>query len=236
MARIDLKSVAGALIVVATFATLIGLGNWQMQRLAWKEGLIAQIEERAFSPAMPLGEYDYREQGEYSRIEMTGAFDHSREMPLFAIGPGGKAGFHIYTPFHISDFYPVIVNRGWVPTDMRDPSTRPQGQIAGEITITGLTRHRREKGRFIPENNPDANEWYYPDQSMMARHAGLEGPVVLIILDADAGDIPGGWPQGGVTRLELPNRHLGYAITWYGLAAALVGVVIAWLWGRRKRL
>jgi surfeit locus 1 family protein len=235
MVKISTGTFFCVLIVLAAFVTLMGLGNWQMQRLAWKLGLIAGIEERAYRPPMPISEYDIREHGEYSRLEMTGTFDHDEEMPLYAIGPGGKPGYHIYTPFHITDFFPVIVNRGWVPLELRDPATRPQGQLAGEITITGLTRRGFEPGRFTPDNNPDANDWYYPDPSMMARHAGFEGPVVSILIDADASDIPGGWPQGGVTRLVLSNKHLGYAITWYGLAATLAGVVAAWLWGRRRR-
>jgi surfeit locus 1 family protein len=123
-----------------------------------------------------------------------------------------------------------------VPYDRKEPSTRPQSLVEGQQTITGLARARlEEKPSFmVPDNDEAANIFYWKDLDRMAASAGLPADKVLpFFLDADATPVEGGLPRGGVTVINLPNSHLQYAITWYGLALALLGVAL-FGWLKRK--
>jgi len=131
---------------------------------------------------------------------------------------------------------PVFVNRGWVPDTLKDPSKRAAGQIAGPVTITGLIRLPEHKGWFTPDNDYSGNRWFSRDLDAM--QWGPEGPpsplqfttekkqaYAPFSIDADA--LPenlGGWPRGGTTVIDIPNSHLQYIVTWYGLALTLICV------------
>lgn len=215
-------------------ALLIGLGTWQMQRLAWKQGLLGSIAERVHAkPVSPaVVEERAREGGdiEYTRVSFNGVFDNDREIHLYALSDAGAPGFHVITPMRLAGGDIVLVNRGFVPNDLKDPARRAAGQLTGDATVTGLVRHPDQQGMFIPSNDPARNIWYWRDVDAMATAAegGDAARVHRFIVDAEAEPKPpGGWPSGGVTRLTLPNRHLEYAMTWYGLAAALFAVFIA---------
>jgi len=230
------------IVALIGVALLVALGNWQMRRLAWKEGLIGAIAERVHAPPVPLAVAEQRaaEGGdvEYTRVTATGHFDNEREIHLYALDESGGPGFDIITPLHLPGGGIVLVNRGFVPNELKDPARRPAGQISGDVTVTGLLRHPDEHGMFIPGNDAAHNIWYWRDiDGMAAAAAGADARRVLrVILDAEASPAPaGGWPKGGATRLELPNRHLEYALTWYGLAATLVGVFIAFAIARWRQ-
>jgi surfeit locus 1 family protein len=236
--RSDLVVAALALIV---FAVLVALGLWQVQRLQWKEALIATIEQRIGSPPRPLPEIEERffEEGdvEYFPVTATGEFLHGGERHFFATWQG-QSGFYVYTPLRLDDGQSVFVNRGFVPFDRKGPATRPQGQVDGEVTVTGLARNPvvAKPSFIIPENQPDKNLFYWKDIEAMAASADLPEGMQLVpfFIDADDAANPGGLPIGGVTMVSLPNNHLQYVITWFGLAAALAAVFIAWLWRGRS--
>jgi surfeit locus 1 family protein len=223
-------------------AFLVALGNWQMHRLAWKEGLIAAIAERAHAAPVPLKTAEDRaaasEDVEYTRVAVSGQFLNDREIHLYALDETGEPGFDVITPLRLGDGSIVLVNRGFVPNELKDPGRRTAGELSGEVSVTGLLRHPDVHGMFIPANDVARNIWYWRDIDAMAAAAGGgDAPSVhRFIVDAEAAPAPpGGWPKGGVTRLELPNRHLEYALTWYGLAAALVGVFLAFAAGRWRQ-
>ena len=145
----------------------------------------------------------------------------------------GQSGFFVHTPMRLPDGRFVFVNRGFVPYDRKEPQTRPEGQIEGEISIEGLARIAPEDkpSIIIPDNDPGQNIFYWKDLSEMIRSAGLsENEVYPFFVDVNSAPNPGGLPIGGVTRVNLPNNHLQYAVTWYGLALALVCVLFAWFW------
>ena len=130
----------------------------------------------------------------------------------------------------LDDGRAIFVNRGFVPYDRKDPATRAEGQISGLVEIAGLARDPLwEKPSFIvPDNEPGKNVFYWKDIAAMSATAALPGGVEIVPFFVDAGGEPnpGGLPVGGVTLIDLPNNHLQYAVTWYGLAAALVGVAL----------
>lgn len=241
-----LRTAATLAILVTAFAILVGLGTWQVQRLQWKEGLIATIDARVDQPPASLAELHTRvPQGgalEYTPVTARGAFLHDREMFFFATH-GGQSGWFVYTPFvlapdedHVSGDT-VIVNRGFVPYDRRDPATRPGSQPRGQVTVTGLAREALagKPGFIVPDNNPGERTFYWKDWGAMVDAAGLvAGQAVPYFIDAGPSDNRDSLPVGGVTIVELPNSHLQYAVTWYGLAAALLAVAGAWFWRRRS--
>lgn len=231
-----------AALALAVFAVLIALGFWQVQRLQWKEALIATIEERVNAPPQPLSKIEERFFAEgdvdYFPVSATGEFLHEAERHFFATWQG-QSGFYIYTPLQLADGRAIFVNRGFVPYDNKEPATRPQGQTGGEGTVNGLARNPlTEKPSFIvPDNQPQQNLFYWKDLEAMAASAGLPAgtQAVPFFLDADNAASNVGLPVGGVTMIGLPNSHLQYALTWFGLAGALAAVFVAWL-GKRHEI
>ncbi|MCB5175340.1 SURF1 family protein [Microvirga lenta] len=227
---------------LVAFAILIGLGTWQLQRKAWKESLIAQIEAHSHGePGAIVPPSDWStwraQDDEFRRVRVTGTFLHRFEAPVYGLAPAQRGapvqGYYLMTPLRLPDGAIVMVNRGFVPTELRDPATRPQSQPEGEVTVTGLVRAPEERNPFTPEDDPAGNRWFARDPASIARAHSLE-QVAPFYVEADATPNPGEWPKGGQIRLELPNNHLQYAVTWYGIALTLVGVFIAFAWQRLR--
>jgi surfeit locus 1 family protein len=228
---------------LAALAVLIGLGTWQMQRKAWKEGLIDAIARRVTADPVPLTAAARRwtagEDLEYLRVTARGRYHHGKERLLYAPGKEGP-GYHVFTPLETGAGRYLFVNRGFVPEAMKDPSSRVAGQPGGEVEVTGLLRRPAEQGWFMPANEPARNLWFWRDLDGMATSAfGREASnTLLFVLDEqprDGAASAATWPRPGVTRLDLPNRHLEYALTWYGLAGALIAVYLAFAIGRVRR-
>ena len=222
---------------------LIGLGVWQVQRLAWKTDLVRTIDDRVHAPVMPLPDEadwpglrpaDYA----YRHVEITGTFDHGREVHVFRPLGDAKGPFHgigdlVLTPLHLPTGAIVIVNRGFVPMDRLLPETRLAGQVGGVVTITGLMREPESRNLFTPADDPARAQWFTRDPGAIATANGLER-VAPFTIDADSSAVPGGLPQGGETVLDIPNNHLSYALTWFGLALGLGGVFVVFA-ARRLR-
>lgn len=228
----------GGLILLVV---LLALGTWQVERLQWKEGLLAKIDQRIHSEPVDLAAIEkLHAEGadiEYRPVTVRGTFVNSGERHFLNTWKG-QSGFDVHTPLRLGDGRYIFVNRGFVPYDRKDPATRQGGELQDEVDITGLARTAPpEKPSFIvPDNTPDENIFFWKDLKAMAATAGLpEGAVVLpFYVDADDTPNPGGLPVGGVTIIDLPNNHLQYALTWYGLAAVLVVVMIIRLRSRRR--
>ena len=173
-------------MALVALAILLALGVWQVQRLAWKEALIASISERVASPPRPISEIEQlaSETGdvEYWPVEARGRFLHEGESHFFATWQG-RSGFFIYTPFELADGSIVFVNRGFVPFDRKDPATRPEGQIAGETQVTGLARNMltEKPSIIVPDNDPDRNIFYWKDLAAMTARANSASGAELTV-------------------------------------------------------
>lgn len=241
--RLDRSFAVAAAFTLVGLAILLALGTWQMQRLSWKNDLIARAESRSQGEPAPLPEPEawdglVPEEYEYRAVQFTGRYLHEAEMHAYTVlseprGAHGGQGWWVMTPLELDGGGWVIVNRGFVPEDRKNAALRPQGQSVGEVSVQGLMRVPQRRGFFVPDDDIGNNVWFTRDPARMAQAAGLEGPVAPFFVDA-SGTPSGGLPQGGETRLSFRNDHLGYALTWYGLAATLIGVFAAWAWGRRE--
>lgn len=232
--------VAPSVATLIAFAILVFLGMWQLDRKAWKEGLLSAIGSRAFGEAgAPVEEARWpvwnAASDEFRKVRLTGEFLHENEMPLHGIAELRRRepllGFYLFTPLRRPDGTVVVINRGFVPSELRDPASREAGQVKGPVTVVGLVRAPEERGAFVPANDPSRNEWFVRNLRDMAAARGLER-IAPFYVDADATPNPGGWPKGGQTRIALPNKHLEYALTWFGLGASLLGVFGVFAWRR----
>ena len=207
-------------------ALLVGLGVWQIQRLHEKEALIASVEAGLNAPPVPLDDAlaGGPANAEWRHVRVTGHFLHDKELYVFARGPLGAVGVDIVTPLVMEDGRTVLIDRGFVPEALHESATRQAAQIAGDVSLTGVLRLSQQPGLFTPAPNTNTRLWFVKDVPSMAKAAGLTVPPFVI--EADATPNPGGWPLGGQTRVEFPNDHLQYAVTWFGLALALMGVYL----------
>ncbi|WP_149739658.1 SURF1 family protein [Rhizobium sp. RU20A] len=226
-------------LLLAAFAILLSLGTWQVERLVWKEALLATIAERRAAPPAPLADIEAAAAAgqdiDYRTVTATGTFEHGRERHFLATW-NGESGFYVFTPLTLADGRSLFINRGFVPYDRKDPAKRSEGQVAGPVTVTGLARPplAAKPSLLVPDNDAAKNVFYWKDLAAMTTSAGLDPARTLpLFVDADATPNPGGLPIGGVTQVDLPNNHLQYAVTWYGLALALAGVVLV-AWVRRR--
>jgi surfeit locus 1 family protein len=191
-----------------TFAVVLAcaaLGVWQLHRLDWKRALIAQREAAlTASPVAPPHTLADARPLEFHPVVAEGVFQHDREIFLGAIGPHGAAGFDVLTPLRETDASSVFVNRGFVPTELKDPARRAASQPAGPVRVAGLLRvpPDAKPGWFVPDNRPDLNYWFWVDLPAISAAAGLvdaagRSAAAPFYIDADATPNPGGWPRGG---------------------------------------
>jgi surfeit locus 1 family protein len=214
---------------VLMFALLCGLGVWQLERLSWKLDLIARVNSHMAAPPVPLGRLLAMgpDESQYRRITLTGHFDHAQEAYVFATDALGAPVYHVLTPFHTDDGRVLMVDRGAVPEDRLNPATRAAGNVQGETHVTGVWRAPDPPGLFTPAPNLAKRLWFSRDVRAIAAtdRLTLAAPVVV---EADAAPNPGGLPRGGQTVVNFRNQHLSYAVTWFGLAAVLLGVWLAY--------
>lgn len=215
------------LCAAVAFALLVSLGVWQVQRLHWKLGLIAQVNRALALPPVSLDEALKMGKGAaYRRVALSGRFDNAGEVYVYATADGAPV-YHVLVPFIGDDGRVMIVDRGIVPPELRDPKTRAAGLLAGERRVAGVWRTPDAPGLFTPAPDYDRRVWHLPDAKSIAafEHLKLAAPAVV---EADATPNPGGWPKGGQTVVAFRNEHLQYAITWFGLAVVLLAVYVAY--------
>lgn len=233
---------------ILAFALLIALGTWQIERKGWKENLIASVTERLAAPAKELPpQADWqkldRARDEYSRVKFEATFDNGREALVFAapsaFRPDAEGpGYWVFTPARLNGSGTVMVNRGFVPDGRQDPKSRSEGELAGPVEITGAMRWTGDRHWFTPKDDPAHNLWFTADTGSMATVKGLNSAGNLVApfyVEQEAPVPPGGLPQPGRLKVALPDNHLQYALTWYGLAAVLAGVFGVWTFTSRRQ-
>lgn len=214
---------------------LLALGSWQVHRLVWKNGVneYRQVQSQSEAAVLPIEVADV-DAMLYRPVWFEGVFRHDQEMYLGARSYNGNVGYHVITPFERRDGGGVLlINRGWVPPDRKDPVHRADGQVSGLVRIEGLVVSSNIPGWLTPENVPEENFWYWVDLSSLYSQANL-APLDYLV-DAGPTANPGGYPIGGQTKTELRNEHLQYAVIWFALAVCLAGITYLMLRSARRK-
>lgn len=206
------------------FSGFMALGLWQLERRVWKLDLIERVETRVrAAPVAAPGPADWPEtsaaRDEYRRVIAAGEFVRGAETLVQASTDLG-AGFWVLAPLKTSQGFTLLVNRGFAPTEKRQEAgaLTPEGPVA----VTGLLRVSEPGGGFLRPNDPAADRWTSRDVAAISAARGL-GRTAPYFVDADATPNAGGLPVGGLTVIAFRNNHLVYALTWFALAAMVLG-------------
>ena len=222
------------IIMLPIFLFSLSLGVWQMERRAWKRDILDRMATNQAAAPLTLDELLKGDplRFEYGRVRVSGSFLHDKEFYLAARSLKDKVGMQVVTPLRTDDGTIVLFDRGWLPSDKMDPAKRAEGQLPGKVDLVGIVRRSQIRRQFAPDNDPAQNFWFHVDVPVMRQMAGGQPDPVLdsFFLEADATANPGGVPIGGQTRLDIPNDHLQYAITWFLIALAGAGVYLAYHW------
>ncbi|MFT3977930.1 MAG: SURF1 family protein [Sphingomonas bacterium] len=222
-----MKSRAAKLLTIAAVLLLVALGVWQLERLRWKEALIARVEAKLAAPpvAAPPASHHATDADTYTRVTARGRWVSGRDAYVQAVTELGS-GYWVMTPLDTPGGR-ILVNRGFVPADRRGRAPAAEGDAA----VTGLMRLTEPHGGFLRANDPAGDRWYSRDTAAIAAARGL-GKVADWFIDRNGGGASGaGWPRGGLTVVAFRNSHLSYALTWFAMAGLLA--VLAWRAGRK---
>jgi surfeit locus 1 family protein len=208
-------------MATAMLLVLLGLGTWQVRRLHWKEGILAQIARAEAAPAKPL----QANPEPYTKVQVTGRLRNDLAASFGAdvrdTPAGTVLGTQLIVPLVRDNGETILVDRGWVPNLQ---STIP---AKGDVTVEGYVHPGDTPGMFSATDSPATREFYTLDPSAIGAALGLHN-VAPFILIAMGPTPPNGYPDPAKHLPRPPNNHLSYAITWYGLAAALVVIFIVW--------
>ena len=237
------------LATIVMLAGLLSLGFWQVERLEWKENLLARIEQRVLSKPLVLASSDdiiqlRRDAHDYHPAVVDGTrlgvsvywFTQIENAPA-EMAPADRVGYHVLTPVMLANGSHILLDEGFVPERFKNQIGA--GQDTGQNSIKEfpvIIRWPDERNIFAAENDLENGLVYVRDAPQIGRHFGISLPPVIV----ESANLPTGaeapWPRGGQTRITLSNRHLEYAFTWFALAAVLVFISGLWhMRGRRKR-
>lgn len=214
------------LVAVPTLAVLLGLGFWQLARGEWKTALIATRERALAATPVPFPTETAAVAAlDHVRVALAGTFRHEHEFHLIAPPKTGRKGFHVVTPLAPEGGAAwVLVDRGFVPVEAKAAQSRGAPQIAEPVTVVGIARRPPQRRAFMGANDPVGNVWMHVDLVAMA--ALLGRPLAPTLIVAEPTPNARGWPRAEPLATDLANPHLGYALTWFGLAAALAVIYI----------
>jgi surfeit locus 1 family protein len=222
-------------------ALLVGLGKWQLDRKVWKEDLIATLQQRlassssALPPPQRWSTLDPA-QDEYRRVQFAAELVPDQEALVFTSGSAFRpdvsgSGYWVFAPARLPGGGVVVVDRGFVPEGRQDKATRAAGEVAGRVDMVGVMRWREPQSWFMPQADPAHNLWFVRDPGAIAGAKGW-GEVAPFYIELESPAPPGGLPLPGPLKVNLPDDHLQYAMTWFGLAA-VVAVSFAF-WARTR--
>jgi surfeit locus 1 family protein len=203
-------------------AILVGLGTWQVQRLAWKSAILAEIEAQIAADPVPLLSGPLEQ---FQAVEAEGLITGEEAHVLTSV-QGMGAAFRIVSAFETGGRR-VLLDRGAVPVAEKDAPRPPV-----EARITGNFRTVQETDSFTPEPDLARNYWFARDVPAMA--AALDTEPLLVILRTTSETDPPVTPQP-VNTAGIANNHLQYALTWFSLALAWAGMTGLWLWRITRR-
>jgi len=208
--------------LLATIMMLCGvgvlgaLGNWQLERLTWKENLLSTIVAQGENPDRTFTANDLTQQNEFQTGTISGTFLNNKTFSIVPRTYDGKPGAHVITPFAINDGNIVLVNRGWMPVNPDDITLKtPQ-------TITGIIRQTPRPNMFTPLNDITSGEWYRVDMGDVKAAHGLENIAPVMLYETCADSASGLVPNPCALTLNINNNHKQYAFFWFSMAFILI--------------
>lgn len=223
-------------LALPVLIVLIVLGSWQVQRLQWKNELIEIRASRVGAVPVEITEAlaaaGHLADIEYRPVTLSGELRNDRAMILLNRVHDGRVGGHLIAPLELANgLGTVMIDRGW----MSLPDLRAFTSVTGEpVTLDGFVRIYRVPGYFVPENEPDGNNWFFMHEAEMLAAADVTGPVGFYVQAGPNATPPGVFPVGSVPDVSLRNSHLEYAVTWYALAAVLLVIFFVFHWNRKE--
>jgi len=235
--------IEATVFALAGVAILTGLGVWQLDRKAWKENLIATLDARlarapedlppraSWPRLMPDG-------NEFTRVTFPAEFLPGEEALVYTAGSPFRpdvqgAGYWVFAPARLAGGSIVMIDRGFVPVDRKDPASRAQGAPHGMVDVVGVMRWPETRGTFTPDDEPQNNVWYLRDPKAIAAAKKWDSAAPFYI-EQESPVPAGGLPKPGKLSVQLPDNHVQYALTWFALALGLAGVYVTWLVGRMR--
>ena len=225
-----MRIILPSFLALPVLAVLLGLGAWQVQRLGWKAGLLEQLAAAQAGPPQPA-----ISPTPFAHIIATGRFRHELEVLLGSEVRGTVLGAALITPLERAAAAPLLVERGWVPLD-RAGVARPEGIV----TVQGYMRPAEPAGLLSAADSPASRRFHNFDPPLIGAALGLPvAPFGLTVVrpgaarpDGGLGSTPapnqGGVPSPATGFPQPSNPHLGYAITWFGLALAWTAIFALW--------
>ena len=224
-------------------AALVGLGTWQLQRKAWKEGLIDTLETRLIAAPVdlpPRARWPSLNPtaDEFRRVKFAATLVPGEEALVYASGSAFRPdvtgpGYWVFAPARLAGGGTVVVNRGFVPEGRQHPVSRAEGATKGPHEMVGVLRWPEAAGWFAPSHDAARNLWFVRDPPAIAAAKGWTD-VPPFYVELESPQPAGGLPQPGPLKARLRNEHLGYAITWYGHAVVVIVMFAFWLYSRRR--
>lgn len=218
------RMIAPLLFGVIGVSVLIGLGLWQLHRLAWKQGVLAEIAARMDAPSGPVPVDPTEAADEYRRVRVAGHL-LAGELHVYTSAPPRGVGYRVIAPLALEDGRQVLLDRGFVEIGAKDAP-----RAAGPLAVEGVLLWPDETDGFTSPPDRDKNIWFARDAPLMAQALGTE-PVIIVVSASDDPAAPMPLPVG----VNIPNDHLGYAITWFSLAAVWAVMTGYLLWRIKRR-
>ena len=224
------------LFTIPALIVILALGFWQIARLQEKQALIALFEARiSVAAETPPAADSAGPDIEFQRVIAEGRFLPEKEILILGRPFDGNTGFHIIVPLKLQDGRILMVNRGWIPEKFSRLERRPDiaKTPAEPVSVNGLIRLVREKGRFVPDNEPGRDMWFRVVPAEIAAAQAVTGPVLPYYIDQlRPSDENRQLPIGATTKVTVRNTHLQYAITWFSFAISLAVIYV--LYHRRR--
>ena len=223
-----------AFFVAVALCVLVGLGTWQLERKAWKDALIAELQAKLAAPPTDLPARERWQRltaatDEFRRVAFPAEFLSGEEALVYSSGSSLRPdvsgpGYFVFAPARLPGGQTVVINRGY----SAQPDAKP---VRGNVDVVGYLRFPESGSLFVADH--DANTWFVRDQRAMAKELGW-GDVAPFYVDQEGPQPAGGLPKAGPLKAGLPNNHLQYAVTWYGLALViLIAAMVFWRARRR---
>ncbi|KQV48191.1 hypothetical protein ASC95_19760 [Pelomonas sp. Root1217] len=225
-------------LIVATALASVGfiaLAIWQLQRLSWKEDLIARVERQVHAEPVvpPPASALVSKADEYRRLRLRGHFEPHEVLVQATTELGG--GYWVVAPLRLDDGTAVLINRGFVPPERRSPEQH--AAPAGQVDLTGLLRLTETGGGPLRKNVPAEGRWYSRDVAGIAGQLGVADRVAPYFVDEAADPAqPRRWPRPGLTVIRFANNHAVYAATWLALAAMSAAAAVYLVREERRRI